>query len=43
MKFNDTIELLMKSNKSVFSVYDAAKFMEKPLSYASLMLNKSKK
>ncbi|MCL4325252.1 MAG: hypothetical protein M1481_00215 [Candidatus Thermoplasmatota archaeon] len=43
MKFDDVLDLLIKSNKKVFNIYDAAKIMNKPVAYASLMLSKSKK
>ncbi len=42
MRFDNILNILSKSNKRVFTVYDAAKLMGKPPAYASLMLSKSK-
>ncbi len=42
MKFDNILETLSKSKK-VFTVYDAAKLMNKSTAYASLMLSRSKK
>jgi predicted transcriptional regulator of viral defense system len=41
MKISNVINMLEKSGKRVFSIYDAAKVMGKPTAYASLMLSKS--
>lgn len=43
MRFDTILDTLAKSNKHVFTVYDAAKLMGKPVPYTSLMLSKSKK
>jgi predicted transcriptional regulator of viral defense system len=42
MHFRDTLDELSRANKKVFTTYDAAKFMGKPIEYASLMLSKSR-
>lgn len=41
MKMRDVVDVLERSGKRVFSIYDAAKVMGKPAAYASLMLSKS--
>ena len=43
MKFDSILDVLLKSNKRVFTTYDVAKLMGKPPAYASLMLSKSKR
>lgn len=42
MRFRDVLDELASSDKRVFTTYDAAKFMGKPVAYASLMLSKSR-
>ncbi len=42
MRFMDVLDELSRANKKVFTTYDAAKFMGKPIAYASLMLSKSR-
>jgi hypothetical protein len=38
MHFRDVLDELSRANKKVFTTYDVAKFMGKPIAYASLML-----
>ncbi|MCL5442088.1 MAG: hypothetical protein M1603_00155 [Candidatus Marsarchaeota archaeon] len=42
MHFRDVLDELSRANKKVFTTYDVAKFMGKPIAYASLMLSKSR-
>lgn len=41
MRFSSVLDTLTKANKRVFTTYDAAKVMGKPVAYASLMLSRS--
>ena len=43
MRFDSILDILLKSNKRVFTTYDVAKLMGKSPAYASLMLSKSKR